>query len=76
MPIMGSSTLTYYIDTLYRQKFLRKPGEGPNDSEVELGGLDLVNITRSGSTYAKTTFKGHGDPGYLLSCSTFVSVFT
>ncbi|KAG7449869.1 NAD-P-binding protein [Guyanagaster necrorhizus] len=50
------------------KKLVRKPGEGPTDSEVELGGLDLVNITRSGSTYAKTTFKGHGDPGYLLSC--------
>ncbi|KAK0226477.1 Saccharopine dehydrogenase-domain-containing protein [Armillaria fumosa] len=50
------------------KKLVRKPGEGPNDSEVELGGIDLVNITQSGSTYAKTTFKGHGDPGYLLSC--------
>ncbi|KAK0459235.1 Saccharopine dehydrogenase-domain-containing protein [Desarmillaria tabescens] len=50
------------------KKLLRKPGEGPTDAEVELGGLEVVNITRSGSSYAKTTFKGHGDPGYLLSC--------
>ncbi|KAK0212332.1 Saccharopine dehydrogenase-domain-containing protein [Desarmillaria ectypa] len=65
---VASLSLVLSLIRFIIKKLLRKPGEGPTDAEVELGGLDLVNITRSGSTYAKTTFKGQGDPGYLLSC--------
>ncbi|KIM68134.1 hypothetical protein SCLCIDRAFT_1209538 [Scleroderma citrinum Foug A] len=55
------------------RKVMPKPGQGPTDQQLEAGSVLITNITTStpdaeGRTVsARTTFKGKGEPGYLLS---------
>jgi short subunit dehydrogenase-like uncharacterized protein len=60
---------------------LPAPGSGPKLAQLENGHFNATNFTFAASstssdnttTYAKTTFKGKGDPGYLLTSSASLS---
>lgn len=55
------------------RKLMPQSGEGPNDLDLETGSVHITNITTSApaangrTVTVRTTFKGKGDPGYLLS---------
>ncbi|OSC96785.1 hypothetical protein PYCCODRAFT_1378483 [Trametes coccinea BRFM310] len=52
------------------KKLVFKPGEGPTEQVMEKGFMVATNYTATASepaTWAKTVFRGQGDPGYLLS---------
>ncbi|KAI9067472.1 hypothetical protein FKP32DRAFT_1588577 [Trametes sanguinea] len=52
------------------KKLVFKPGEGPTEQELEKGFMVATNYTATASepaTWAKSVFRGQGDPGYLLS---------
>ncbi|KAH7917738.1 NAD(P)-binding protein [Leucogyrophana mollusca] len=54
------------------RKFLPKAGEGPSDDQLHKGFVEVTNITTSPSpqqqtTVIRSTFRGRGEPGYLLA---------
>ncbi|KAL4062488.1 Saccharopine dehydrogenase-domain-containing protein [Scleroderma yunnanense] len=55
------------------RKLMPEPGQGPTDRQLEAGSVHITNITTStpdakGRTVSvRSTFKGKGEPGYLLS---------
>ncbi|KAH7906635.1 Saccharopine dehydrogenase-domain-containing protein [Hygrophoropsis aurantiaca] len=54
------------------RRLLPKAGDGPSDENLEKGAVEITNITTSTDsqrhpTVIRTTFKGRGEPGYLLS---------
>ncbi|OSC96784.1 hypothetical protein PYCCODRAFT_1249358 [Trametes coccinea BRFM310] len=72
----GVSILTYVVLlTLspfrwYYKKFSAKPGQGPSNAALENGSFTVTNYTVSASaplTRAKSTVRGTGNPGYLLT---------
>ncbi|KAH0828998.1 Saccharopine dehydrogenase-domain-containing protein [Lanmaoa asiatica] len=55
------------------RRLMPQSGDGPTDEQLEAGALSITNITTSlpdvhGRTATvRTTFRGKGEPGYLLS---------
>ncbi|KAI6101403.1 Saccharopine dehydrogenase-domain-containing protein [Pisolithus croceorrhizus] len=55
------------------RQLMPRSGEGPSDRDLDAGFLHITNITTSApvasgrTVTVRTTFKGKGDPGYLLS---------
>ncbi|KAI6043480.1 Saccharopine dehydrogenase-domain-containing protein [Pisolithus marmoratus] len=55
------------------RQLMPRPGQGPSNRDLDVGSVHITNITTStplasGRTVTvRTTFKGKGDPGYLLS---------
>ena len=62
---------------------LPAPGSGPQKAQLQKGHFKATNFTVAASsnpsdsttTYAKSTFKGKGDPGYFLTSSTSLFSF-
>ncbi|KAI5988068.1 hypothetical protein EDD15DRAFT_2290901, partial [Pisolithus albus] len=55
------------------RRLMPRSGEGPSDRDLDAGFVHITNITTSApvdsgrTVTVRTTFKGKGDPGYLLS---------
>ncbi|KAI6099936.1 hypothetical protein EDD16DRAFT_1657074 [Pisolithus croceorrhizus] len=55
------------------RQLMPRSGEGPSDRDLDAGFVHITNITTSApvatgrTVTVRTTFKGKGDPGYLLS---------
>lgn len=55
------------------RRLMPRSGEGPSDRDLDVGFVHITNITTSApvasgrTVTVRTTFKGKGDPGYLLS---------
>ncbi|KAI0752778.1 Saccharopine dehydrogenase-domain-containing protein [Daedaleopsis nitida] len=54
------------------KRFLPKSGEGPSESAMAKGYMNVTNYTQCSSapgTVVKSVMRGDGDPGYLLTAS-------
>nr|VWO99198.1 Uncharacterized protein [Ganoderma boninense] len=52
------------------KRFLPKSGEGPSEKLMQSGYMNVTNYTEAAGapgTWAKTTIRGKGDPGYKLT---------
>ncbi|PIL33671.1 hypothetical protein GSI_04294 [Ganoderma sinense ZZ0214-1] len=52
------------------KRFLPKSGEGPSEELMKSGYMNVINYTEAAGvpgTWAKTTIRGKGDPGYKLT---------
>ncbi|RDB25074.1 hypothetical protein Hypma_007419 [Hypsizygus marmoreus] len=66
---IGMLSLVAPVRWLFK-KWMTQPGDGPSEEEQKKGSLEGINHTISTSNppvHVKTTLKGDGDPGYLLT---------
>ncbi|EGO00593.1 hypothetical protein SERLA73DRAFT_178436 [Serpula lacrymans var. lacrymans S7.3] len=72
MLLFGALSLAFIPPVRWLVKTFAPPGSGPSDDKLQKGFVEVTNITSSTTvgerkTSVKSTFRGRGDPGYLLS---------